>query len=69
MAKDILSKEAYTLKLSKEDSKDLTKFCIISVPIYDAVNSALKELKAIESYLKEWRELEKPMSKIIGRLK
>jgi hypothetical protein len=69
MANNILSKEDDTLKLSDEDSKNLARFCMISAPIYDSVSYMIKELKAIEPYVKEWRELEKPISKIIRRLK
>jgi hypothetical protein len=69
MAKTILSKEIQTLKLSKKDSKNLARFCIISAPIYDTVNSVLTQLKAIEPYIKEWRELEAPISKLIRKIK
>jgi hypothetical protein len=69
MAKSILSKESYTLKLSNEDSKNLIRFCIISVPIYDAVNSILEQMKTIEPYIEEWQVLEKPVSEILRKLK
>ena len=69
MAKNILPKEGCTLKFSDEDSKNLARFCMISAPIYGSVSYVLKELKAIEPYIKEWQELEKPISKIIRMLK
>jgi hypothetical protein len=68
MGENILSKELYNLKLSKEDNKNLARFCIISASIYDTVSSVLSQLKAIEPYVKEWRELEEPISGIIRRI-
>jgi hypothetical protein len=67
--KNILSKKLYNLKLSKEDSKNLARFCMISAPIYDAVNAMLRQIKTIEPYVKEWRELEPSISKIIREIK
>ncbi len=69
MDKNILSKELYNLKLSKEDSENLARFCVISAPIYDTVNSMLQQIKVIEPYVKEWRELEPSISKIIREIK
>ncbi len=68
MAKNILSKESYTLKLSKEDSKNLARFCMISPPIFDAVSSILTQIKLVEAYIREWKELEKPISNIIRKI-
>jgi hypothetical protein len=67
--KNILSKEHYNLKLSEKDSRNLAKFCIISASIYDTVSTVLSQLKSIEPYVKEWQELEKPISGIIRRIK
>ena len=69
MDKNILSKEPYNLKLSKKDSRNLARFCIISASIYDTVSSVLSQLKTIEPYVKEWQELEEPISGLIRRIK
>ena len=69
MDKNILSKEPYNLKLSKKDSRNLARFCIISASIYDTVSSVLSQLKTIEPYVKEWQELEEPISGLIRRTK
>jgi hypothetical protein len=66
--KNILSKEPYNLKLSKDDNKNLARFCIISASIYDTVSSVLSQLSTIEPYVKEWQELEEPISGIIRRI-
>lgn len=68
MAKSILSNKAYTLKLTKIDSNNLARFCIISASIFDAINSVLKQIKEIEPYIEEWKALEKPISKIIREI-
>jgi hypothetical protein len=69
MAKTILSNEAYILKLSSTDIKNLTRFCMITPPIFDVLITLLEQIKGIESYIKEWQELEKPISDIIKNIK
>lgn len=69
MAKTILSKELYTLKLTKEDRKNIAKFYMTIPPIFDAIDFITKELKAVEPYIKKWQELEKPISDIIRNIK
>jgi hypothetical protein len=68
MAQDILSNETYILKLTKTDSKNLARFCMITPPIFDVTNTFLKQIKEIEFYLKEWQELEKSISDIIKNI-
>ena len=69
MAKTILSNEAYILKLSSTDIKNLTRFCMITPPIFDVLITLLEQIKGIESYIKEWQELEKSISDIIKNIK
>jgi len=69
MAKNILSNETYILKLTKADSKNFARFCMITPPIFDVASTLLKQIKEIESYIKEWQELEKPISDIIKNIK
>jgi hypothetical protein len=48
-------------------SLELTRFCIISPPIFDAVNSILEQIRAIEPYVEEWKK-EKPINKITWKI-
>lgn len=69
MAKDILPKELSFLKLTKEDSDNLVRFCYISAPIIDGISSIREQIKKVESYIEEWQKLEKPISDIIRNIK
>jgi len=79
MTKNILSKECYILKFTADERSKLIRFCMITPPIIDAINfmldhmddviSIFKKMKAVEPYIKQWRDLEKPISNIFDKIK
>ena len=79
MAKDILAKKLYILKLTASEKNNLVEFCMIMPPIIDAINftfdhmddvlAVFKELKAIKPYVKKWCRLEKPVRNIFDKIK